>query len=95
MTCTDTNPCIVCQIETINQGGPPRSIERGPTVLEAGIGGAGIAFGLYLGFALIWGIGTFIDWLLTLPGFGQWSFVMCLVSGFFGGVWYATVGRRD
>lgn len=94
MTCTDNEPCIACEMERLNQGGPPRSLERGPTVMESGIGGMAVGFGLYLGFTLVWGLGGVIDYLLTLRGFGQWSFIALLGSGFLAGIWNATVRRR-
>lgn len=95
MTCTDNEPCIACEMERLNQGRPPRSIERGPTVLEAGMGGMAWGFAAYAALSMIWGLGVLVDWLLrTVPGLGWASFAVLLGSGFLAGVWYATVGRR-
>lgn len=95
MTCTDTNPCIACQVETINQGRPPCPIERPPTILETATGGMAWGFTAYCALTMIWAVGVLIDYLLrTVPGLGWVAFVVLLASGFLAGVWYATVGRR-
>lgn len=95
MTCTDNEPCITCEMERLNQGGPPRPLEPDASVMEAGIGGMAWGFAVFAGLTFIWGVGTLIDWLLrTVPNLGTATFVGLLGSGFLAGVWYATVGRR-
>lgn len=80
----------------INGTAPPREIELEASILETGIAGMAIGFAVYLGLTFIWALGLFIDWLLPrVPGLGWVSFAALLGCGFLGGVWHATVSRRD